>query len=107
MQGGCRWSHVSGALQPGERLDKLSQAGILLFRNLFELDPALEALFPFKNQEGKAKDDVSPHPPSLPSLIQRIQAGLRHKPLEASHSRPLGQSLHEPQALRYSVQPAV
>ena len=38
--------------------EKLRQAGVLLFHNLFELEPRLRQLFPFKTGAGHIEDKV-------------------------------------------------
>ena len=54
-----RWSFVTGKLQPKGQQDKINAAGVLLFKNMFELSPRLKLLFPFKDAAGEALDSVS------------------------------------------------
>lgn len=56
--GGCRWSFVTGKMNKQGAEDKLRQAGVLLFHNLFELEPRLRQLFPFKTGDGHIADKV-------------------------------------------------
>ncbi len=53
-----RWSFITGQMQPAGAEDKIRKAGVLLFHNLFELDPRLRKLFPFKTGTGHIADKV-------------------------------------------------
>ncbi|KAK9832755.1 hypothetical protein WJX84_006103 [Apatococcus fuscideae] len=50
------WSFVSGKMNSQGAEEKMRQAGVLLFYNLFELEPRLRQLFPFKTGAGHIDD---------------------------------------------------
>ncbi|KAK9824802.1 hypothetical protein WJX74_009932 [Apatococcus lobatus] len=53
------WSFVSGKMNSQGAEEKMRQAGVLLFHNLFELEPRLRQLFPFKTGAGHIDDKVN------------------------------------------------
>ena len=75
----CRWSFVSGKMNKQGAQEKMRQAGVLLFHNLFELEPRLRQLFPFKTGAGHIEDKVChaiPGCPWVPNAVRPTYCGL-------------------------------
>ena len=49
---------ITAGVNPEETAAKMTAGGLLLFRNLFQLDTRLLELFPFKDEAGQPIEEV-------------------------------------------------